>query len=121
MTAFVGPQLLLDYLLGQPPAQASQAAMILTGDDELLLTDVAFAEALEYLGTTAACPRERVAFLARAILGHPTIRTIDETLLLRAVELFERQALPFGTAYTIAAAERTGVGRVVLGGPVGRP
>ncbi len=56
--------------------------------------------------------RERVAELARAIIGFPPIEVVDRPLLLRAVEVYERWQLAFVDAYLVACAETSGVGAV---------
>ena len=56
--------------------------------------------------------RGRVAELVRATIAFPAIAVFDEVLLLRALELYERERLDFVTAYLAAGAERSGVGAV---------
>jgi len=48
----------------------------------------------------------------RATIAFPAIVVLDEVLLLRALELYERESLDFVTAYLAAGAERSGVGAV---------
>ena len=57
-------------------------------------------------------PRERVAELARAVIGFPAVGVVDEPVLLRALEVYEFDRLDFAEAYLAACAEATGVGRV---------
>lgn len=57
--------------------------------------------------------RERVAELMRATIALPSIKTIDRTTLLRALEVYEVDRLDFAEAYLVAQAEATGV-RTVL-------
>ena len=57
--------------------------------------------------------RERVAELMRAAIALPAIATIDEDLLMRALEVYELERLDFAEAYLVAQAETTGVGAVL--------
>lgn len=57
--------------------------------------------------------RRRVAELLRAVLAFPAITVTDEELLLRALEVYEVDRVDFAEAYLIAAAEATGVRRIV--------
>lgn len=57
--------------------------------------------------------RERVAELMRAAMALPSIATIDDGLLLRALEVYELDRLDFAEAYLAAQAETTGVGAVL--------
>ena len=57
--------------------------------------------------------RRRVAELLRAVLAFPAITVTDEELLLRALEVYEVDRVDFAEAYLVAAAEATGVRRIV--------
>ena len=57
--------------------------------------------------------RERVAELMRAAMALPSIATIDDGLLLRALEVYELDRLDFAEGYLAAQAETTGVGAVL--------
>lgn len=50
--------------------------------------------------------RPQVAALARAVLAHPPVLAAEETLWLRAVELYETKRVHFAEAYLAAAAEQ---------------
>lgn len=71
------------------------------------------AELVYVLSSYYGRPRAEVAHAARSLLAFPSIATRDPQLLLRALELFETNRLDFHDAYLAAAAERTGVRRVV--------
>jgi len=55
----------------------------------------------------------RVAALMRAALALPSVVAMDVPLLLRALEVYERDHLDFAEAYLVAHAETTGVGEIV--------
>jgi predicted nucleic-acid-binding protein len=57
-------------------------------------------------------PRARVAELVRAIIAFPAIGVVDESLLLRALEVYEVHRLDFAEAYLIAQAETSAVNAV---------
>jgi len=58
-------------------------------------------------------PRAQVAETLRALLAFTAIRVVDDEMLLRTVEVYERHRLDFADAYLVASAERTGVEEVV--------
>lgn len=49
----------------------------------------------------------------RAAIAMTAMRVVDAGLLLRALELYERDQLDFANAYLVACAEVTGVRAVV--------
>jgi predicted nucleic-acid-binding protein len=49
--------------------------------------------------------RERIAELARAVIGFPTIVVVGPALLLRALEVYEVNRIDFAEAYLVASAE----------------
>jgi predicted nucleic acid-binding protein len=57
--------------------------------------------------------RQRVAELMRAAIAMPSIKTMDSTSLLRALEIYEVDRLDFAEAYLVAQAESTGVGAIL--------
>ena len=58
-------------------------------------------------------PRTQVAETLRAVLAFPAVRVVDDELLQRAVEVYDRHRLDFADAYLVASAERSGVGQIV--------
>ena len=110
MTAFVGTNLLVRHLTGDPPAQAARATRYLGRAETLLLADLILAELAYVLESYYEVARGQVADSLRAILAFPAIRVLDGELLRRAVELYEVNRLDFADAYLVACAERTGVG-----------
>jgi predicted nucleic-acid-binding protein len=55
----------------------------------------------------------RVAELMRSAIAFRSIDTVDASVLLRALEVYERDRLDFAEAYLVAQAEATGVGEVL--------
>jgi predicted nucleic acid-binding protein len=112
VSAFVDTNILIRHLTGDPPAQAARATRFLADGDGLLLVDLVVAEVVYVLESYYEVERPRVAGIVRAIIGFAAIRVIDESLLLRAIEVYELDRLDFAEAYLVASAERSGVGAV---------
>jgi predicted nucleic-acid-binding protein len=113
MRALVDTNVLVRHLTGDPPAQARRATGFLRRGNELLLTDVIFAELVYVLRSVYARPRPDVATAARALLAMPSVTVGDLDLLLRSLEHYETERVDFAEAYLAAAAELTGVNAVV--------
>ena len=92
---------------------AARATAALAAAQELLLADLIVAECVYVLESFYEVERERVAELMRAAIALPSIKTIDRTSLLRALEVYEVDRLDFAEAYLVAQAEATGVGQVL--------
>lgn len=71
------------------------------------------AETVYVLESFYEVPRQRVAELMRAALALPSITPIDQSTLLRAIEVYEMERLDFAEAYLVAQAEATGVGEIL--------
>lgn len=92
---------------------AARATAALAGDERLMLADLVVAECVYVLESFYEVERARVATLMRAAIALPSVEVIDAPLLLRALELYERERLDFAEAYLVANAEATGVRRVM--------
>jgi predicted nucleic acid-binding protein len=112
LEALVDTNVLVRHLTGDPPAEARRASEFLSAGHVLLMTDVILAELVYVLSSYYERPRGEVARAARSLLEFPSIAVRDPLLLHRAIELFETEQFAFHDAYLVAAAERTGVGRV---------
>ena len=112
LEALVDTNVLVRHLTGDPPAEARRASAFLSTGHVLLLTDVILAELVYVLSSYSERPRGEVARAARSLLAFPSIAVRDPLLLHRAIELFETERFAFHDAYLVAAAERTGIGRV---------
>jgi predicted nucleic acid-binding protein len=113
VTAFLDTNVLVRHLTGDPADQGARATALLAAADSLLLSDVIVAETVYVLESFYEQPASRVAELLRAVVAFPAIRVVDEGLILRALEIYERDRLDFAEAYLAASAEATGIGRVV--------
>lgn len=112
MTAYVDTNVLVRHLTGEPPRQAQRATEYLANADELLLADLVVAEVVYVLESYYGVKRAEVARILRAILAFPSIRVADDSLLHRAIEVYEVHRLDFAEAYLVASAERAGVGHI---------
>ena len=112
LEAVVDTNILVRHLTGDPPALARRATAFLRAGHVLVLTDVIAAELVYVLSSYYGRPRAEIADAVRALLAFPSIAVRDPALLYRATELFESQRFAFHDAYLVAAAERTGIGRV---------
>ncbi len=113
MSAFLDTNVVVRHLTGDPPRQARRATALLAAADELLLPDVIVAELVFVLESYYRVAREHIVDLVRAVLGFPAVVVVDESLLQRALEVYETDRVHFAEAYLVACAERAGVRRVV--------
>ena len=113
LSAFVDTNILIRHLTGDPPEMAARATAALGGAEQLLLTDVVFAECVYALESFYEAERDQVAELMRSAIAFATLETVDSGLLLRALEVYELDRLDFAEAYLVAQAEVTGVGVVM--------
>lgn len=113
LIAFVDTNVLVRHLVGDPPEQARRATAALAEAERLLVTDVVVAECVFVLESFYEAPREQVATALRALLALPSVVVHDAPVLRRALELYELDRLHFAEAQLVAAAEASGVGRVL--------
>jgi predicted nucleic-acid-binding protein len=92
---------------------AARATAALAEERQLLLTDLVLAECVYVLESFYEVERQRVAELMRSAIAFPSIETVDTSILLRALEIYELDRLDFAEAYLVAQAEATGVGKIV--------
>jgi len=112
LSAFLDTNVLIRHLTGDPPVQARRATSYLRRANELLLPALIVAEVVYVLESFYEVKRQRVAELARAIVGFPAVVVVSESLLLRALEVYEVERLDFADAYLVASAEASGVGTI---------
>jgi predicted nucleic acid-binding protein len=112
VSAFVDTNILVRHLTGDPPEMAVRATSYLSTAEELLLTDLIVAETVYVLESFYETPREQVAASMRSLIAFDSMVCVDAPLLLRAIEVYERDRLDFAEAYLVACAESTGVGRI---------
>lgn len=113
MTAFVDTNVLIRHLTHDPPDMGARATAFLAEADELFLVDLIAAETIYVLESFYEVDRARVAEMLRAIVAFPAIRVLDESLVFRALEIYEIHRLDFADAYVVASAEITGDNEVV--------
>jgi predicted nucleic acid-binding protein len=112
LSAFVDTNILVRHLTGDPPEMAARATAYLGQESELLLTDLVAAETVYVLESYYKVPREQVAGSIRSLLALASVVSVDTALLLRALEVYERDRLDFAEAYLVACAESTGVSNI---------
>ncbi|MFP5379528.1 MAG: PIN domain-containing protein [Vicinamibacteria bacterium] len=112
LTAFVDTNVLIRHLTGDPPAMARRATALLASSQQLLLTDLVVAECVYVLESFYEVARPEVAALMRAAIAAAGIETVDPSILLRALAVYELDRLDFAEAYLVAQAEATGVGAI---------
>lgn len=113
MTAFVDTNVFVRHLTGDPAEMGDRATHFLRHSQEMLLTDLVFAEVVYVLESFYESPRAQVAEAVRSLLAMTSIVCVDAALLRRAVEVYETDRLDFAEAYLVACAESTGVRTVV--------
>ncbi|MEI6448115.1 MAG: PIN domain-containing protein [Actinomycetes bacterium] len=113
MTAFLDTNVIVRHLTGDPADQAARSTAVLASGETLLLTDLVLAECIYVLDSFYEVPRERVAALMRAAIALPNIQTLDQSALIRSLEIYEVDRLDFAEAYLAAQAEATGVGEIL--------
>ena len=74
--------------------------------EELHFPDPIVAEVVFALESLFGLQRARVAELVRAVIDLPSVSVLDETLLRRALDVYEAHSLGFADAYLVAGAER---------------
>jgi predicted nucleic-acid-binding protein len=92
---------------------ATRATAALADGEQLLLADLVLAECVYVLESFYEAERPRVAQLMRSAIAAPSIETVDASVLLRALEVYELEGLDFAEAYLVAQAEATGVRTVM--------
>lgn len=81
--------------------------------DEILLQLQSSPRVVSILESFYEVERRQVAELMRAAIAMPSIKTVDRSSLLRALEVYEVDRLDFAEAYLVAQAESTSVGMIL--------
>lgn len=92
---------------------AARATAALASGEPLLLCDLVIAECVYVLESVYDVSPATATALMQGALGHPSIKTVDTPVLLRALALHSDGRLAFPDAYLAAQAEATGVGHVL--------
>jgi predicted nucleic acid-binding protein len=112
LRAFVDTNILIRHLTGDPPEMAARATRWLEVEEEWILADLIVAETVYVLESFYDVRRDQIVESMRSLVSTPSAVTVDQALLLRAIEVYELDQLDFSEAYLVASAESTGVGRV---------
>lgn len=113
MKAFVDTNVLIRHLTGDPSDLAARATSYLAAADELLLPDLIVAETVYVLESFYEVPKAEVVRLMQSVIAFPAIRTLDPSLLLRSLEVYETHGIDYAEAYLVASAESAGIGDIV--------
>ena len=112
MSAFVDTNIIVRHLTGDPPEIARRATAYLATEPELFLADLIVAETVYVLESFYKTPRDQIAAATRSLVALRFVITVDPTLLLRTLGVYEIDHIDFAEAYTVAGAESTGVNRI---------
>jgi predicted nucleic-acid-binding protein len=112
VSAFVDTDVLVRHLIGDPPNVAARATAYIQREPELFLADLVIANTIHVLESFYEIERANICDAMRALIVMESARVIDEYLLLRALEIYEKERLGFGESYLIACAESTGVAHI---------
>ncbi|MGH9171271.1 MAG: PIN domain-containing protein [Acidimicrobiales bacterium] len=104
---------LVRHLTGDPADMAARATAYLRTAGELWLTDLVVAETVYVLESFYETPRSHVAEALRSLIALDSVLSVDPSVLLRAIEVYEIDRLDFAGAYLVACAESTGINKVV--------
>lgn len=108
MTALLDTNIIIRHLTGDPPAMARRATRFLRSASDLVLLDLIVAECVYVLESFYEVKRSRVASLMRAAVTMPTV-VASTDLVLRTLDLYDRERLDFADAYLVATAELSGL------------
>ena len=111
MSDFLDTSVVVRYLTGDPPESAEQAAKIIDGVDDLLITDVVLTETAYVLTSVYQVPREIVVDHLIAFLQKENISpfALDKSLVLLALLLCRPSGrVSFADAMVWAAARSAG-------------
>lgn len=113
MTVFVDTKVLIRHLTGDPSDLAAHATGFLAVADELLLPDLIVAETVYILESFYEEPEDEVDRLMQSVIAFPAIRTLDPSLRLRSLAVYETHGIDYAEAYLVASAESAGIGDIV--------
>ena len=102
--AFLAPNAIIRHLTGDPADPVARAPGFLAEADELFLADLILAEVVYVPESFYQVDWQEVATIARSIVTFPAIRTLDEHLLLRSLDIYETYRIDCAEAYVAACA-----------------
>lgn len=91
---------------------ASRATAFLQRESELFVADLIVAETVYVLESFYEIARAEIGEAMRALIVMESVRVVDASRLLRALEIYEDDHLDFAEAYLVACAELMGVMQV---------
>ncbi|MBI2941736.1 MAG: PIN domain-containing protein [Chloroflexi bacterium] len=112
MSAHIDTSVVVRYLTGDPPSLADQAARILDGESDLLVTDVVLAETAYVLTSVYRVPRQVVVdhligFIQKENI---TVSGLDKATVIQALLLCRPSGrVSFADALVWSAARSAGV------------
>lgn len=101
----------LRFLTGEPPAQASRARHLLDSMP-VVLSDLVAAEIVFVLASYYKRDRREIAEALRAVVAKPTVQCDNKQVLLFASDVYELTRLGFADSYLVARATTYGNGKV---------
>jgi predicted nucleic acid-binding protein len=115
MSAYVDTSIIVRYLTGDPPSLANEAAKIIDGEEELLVTDLVLAETAYVLESVYRVPRPVIAdhLVAFSMKENINVPGIEKDLLVHALHLCKPSSrVSWADALIWAAARTSKVNRV---------
>jgi predicted nucleic acid-binding protein len=112
VSAFVDTDVLIHHLVADPPKLGARATAYLQKEQELFVTDLVVGETIQTLESFYEIERTDICAAMRALVAMESVHVIDESLLLRTLEIYEFERLGFVASYLVASAESTGVARI---------
>lgn len=123
LSAFLDTNVVVRFLVGDPPDQAERATRLLESAEGLLLVDLVIAECVYVLQSVYGVEPARVAELLGRVISFASVRVVDAALLTRALDVYASAGVGFADAYLVASAELSDVGMVMsfTAGSTGSP
>ena len=114
--AYVDANVILRFLVGDPPEMAQQAADLFKAVEDgklsLVVDDIVIAEAVWVLESFYGHPRLRIAEALRDFLAQDGIEAEEKSTLLRALVLYEARNVDFADALVAVRMQERGISRI---------
>lgn len=111
--AAVDANVLLRFLVGDPPEMAEQARRLFEavdrGEIQLVLEEIVVAEVVWVLESFYGHPRGQIAEVLRSLLGHEGVLVDDRAGLLQALTTYADQGIDFADALLATNMQRRGL------------
>ncbi|MDR0483543.1 MAG: type II toxin-antitoxin system VapC family toxin [Cellulomonadaceae bacterium] len=105
MDMLLDTNVILRHLVRDDSPQADAARRLFATAERLVLLDIIAAETLYVLQSFYKRPRSEIALVLRALMAMPNVTCPGESILNRALDLFEGKKMDFPDAYLVAVAE----------------